>query len=103
MTLDIKLNDSYEVMKQADMTAHDYMSWAIENIDRQLGDGYAINHPGLIGAYMRTAAQDFHTSTMKAAYQDIRDELRDIHGSLDSISSSIDNISKQIRNIGNDG
>ena len=46
------------LMRQAHMTAHDYMMHVINDIDELLGDGYAKQHPELIAAYMQTAALD---------------------------------------------
>jgi hypothetical protein len=51
-----------DAMRQAHMTAHDYMMNAIHDIDELLEKGYARAHPELIAAYMRTAAQDFDTA-----------------------------------------
>ena len=51
-----------DLMRQASMTANDYMWDAIRDIDILLGEGYAAKHPELIGAYMQTAAQDYHTA-----------------------------------------
>lgn len=48
-----------DAMRQAMMTAHDYLLNAIVDIDRLLGEGYAARHPGLIAAYMRVACDDF--------------------------------------------
>jgi len=50
------------LMRQASMTAHDYMQKAISDIDNLLGEGYAKEHPELIAAYMQTAALDFMAS-----------------------------------------
>lgn len=50
-----------ELESQASMTADEYLTAAIESIDSKLGEGYAKAHPELIGAFMRSSAQDFHT------------------------------------------
>ncbi len=47
------------LMKQAMMTAHDYMNHARFDIDEMFGDGFARNNPSLVAAYMQTAAIDF--------------------------------------------
>src|SRR6516162_4954672 len=47
------------LMRQAQMTAHDYMAQARHDIDEVFGERYAISHPELIAAYMQTAALDF--------------------------------------------
>jgi hypothetical protein len=80
--LDVEITDAGYLMRQAWMTADDYMMNAVERIDRQFGEGYAKKHPELVGAFMRTAAADYHSALMKAASQDIRDEIRDIRGVL---------------------
>ena len=49
-------------MDQATMTADTYFQKAIRHIDNQFGDGYAEKHSELIGAFMSTAASDFHTA-----------------------------------------
>jgi hypothetical protein len=75
MTLEVTITSSEYAMKQAMMTTHDYMLGAVADIDQVFGKDYARTHPELVAAYMRTAAQDFHTTIMKAAAQDIRDEI----------------------------
>ena len=54
--------DATALMRQATMTAHDNMLHARHDIDEQLGEGYAREHPELIAAYMQTAAIDFATA-----------------------------------------
>jgi|HubBroStandDraft_6_1064221.scaffolds.fasta_scaffold1012246_1 hypothetical protein len=46
-------------MRQAWMTAHDYMLNAKSDIDEMFGPGYAAKHPELVGAYMQAAAADY--------------------------------------------
>jgi hypothetical protein len=46
-------------MRQAHMTAHDYMMQARIDIDSQFGVGYAAEHPELVAAYMQTVALDY--------------------------------------------
>jgi hypothetical protein len=50
-----------ELMIQASMTAHEYMSDAVVRIDQLFGAGYAEEHPALVAAFMQTAAHDFDT------------------------------------------
>ncbi len=75
MTLEVTFATADSAMRQAVMTADEYLCGAIERIDARLGKGYAALHPDLIAAFMRTAAQDFHTALVKVAAQDMRDEL----------------------------
>jgi hypothetical protein len=49
MTLDVTLSSAASAMRQACMTAHDYLN-AVSDIDKLLGDGYARQHPELIAA-----------------------------------------------------
>ena len=65
--------DAHTLMRQAWMTADDYMRNAAECIDTLFGDGYAEKHPELIGIFMQTAARDFHTAMMKAGMDGIAD------------------------------
>jgi len=52
-------------MKQAAMTAHEYMRYAIHNIDSLLGKGYAAKHPELIVAFMQTCVTDYNSTMTK--------------------------------------
>lgn len=46
------------LMKQAGYTAEYWMKQAVISIDEQFGDGYAKNHPELIGQFMIAASND---------------------------------------------
>lgn len=52
-------------MRQASLTAREYLRDGIAYIDEQLGEGYAENNPDLLAAFIRTAAQDYHTAMVK--------------------------------------
>jgi hypothetical protein len=52
------------LMRQAWKTASEYMLHGIDEIDRLLGDGYAKDHPELLGAFIRAAASDFNHMTL---------------------------------------
>lgn len=67
-----------DLMEHAVKTANDYMADAILMINKQLGNGYAQQHPELIGAFMQTAAQDFKTSTLCSVIQDLEQAIRDL-------------------------
>jgi len=56
--LDNNENFASRTMRQARMTAHEWMMYAIKDINELLGEGYAKAHPELIAAYMATAAAD---------------------------------------------
>lgn len=55
-------HDDY--LRQAGLTAHDYMIYAVRDIEAIFGKGYAEKHPELVGAYIRTCAADFHTAIL---------------------------------------
>ncbi len=46
------------LMEQGWRTASDYMSEAVERIDKEFGEGYAREHPELVGQFMQTCAID---------------------------------------------
>jgi hypothetical protein len=76
-------------MRQAQMTADDYMRGAINYIDGQLGEGYAKKHPELIGAFMRTCAADYDTVLLSTALgEDIVHALRLISRALELLDTS---------------
>ena len=60
-------------MRQAWMTASEYLQHAIVEIDKELGDGYAAKHPELITAFIQVAAMDFQTSSTFLAQQQNRE------------------------------
>jgi hypothetical protein len=67
----MKITASVEtLLNQAQDTATDYMVRAVGQIDETFGTGYAAKHPELVGAFMRTAAADFHTAMMLKAMDD---------------------------------
>jgi hypothetical protein len=69
--------DSYTLMQQASMTAHDYLLAAVRDIDAILGDGYAAKHPELIGAFMQTAALDFAAGIIGKTIERVADAIDD--------------------------
>lgn len=59
------IDASYDtLMRQASMTACDYMIHAVEDIDRIFGEGYAAKNPELVAAYINTAAIDFASNVI---------------------------------------
>ena len=59
------------LMKQAGWTAGDYLEAAVEKIDKKFGKGYAKKNPQLIGAFMQTAALDFHAMHLSNEIRDV--------------------------------
>lgn len=66
---------SETLMRQAPMTATEYLDEAIERIDRRLGGGYAKQHPELIGAFMQTAAIDFAAGIVAKMIERVADAV----------------------------
>jgi hypothetical protein len=75
------------LMRQAHMTAHDYMMYAKADIDELFGAGYAAQHTDLVAAYMTTAAADFHTAISAQA---ISAAAAKIEQSIDFIPMAIE-------------
>lgn len=71
--------DGDGLMRQAKMTAHDYMSVAITDINEMFGKGAAKKHPELVAALMKTAALDFGASII----------AQQIRSGLDAIAQAI--------------
>jgi len=66
---------SGELLQQAMLTASDYMSKAVWELDREFGEGYAKKNPDLVGVFMRVAAADFDTGLRVAAQENLEESL----------------------------
>jgi hypothetical protein len=64
------------LLRQAPMTAHDYLMHAIHDIDELLGKGYAKAHPELMGAYMQTAAMDLGAAVIARALDGVGEAIQ---------------------------
>ena len=56
------------------ITTNNYMLQAVRNIDEAFGDGYAKEHPELVGAYMQTVAieeQSRHIEQLGVLMQEV--------------------------------
>lgn len=60
-----------DAVRQAGMTAHDYLVRAKSDIDEVFGEGYAKKNPCLVAAYMQVACADFSTAIFAGAVDDI--------------------------------
>lgn len=69
-----------DLMIRAGKSAHTYFNQAVRIIDEKFGEGYAKEHPELIGHFMRTAAADFHTAILNQKLDDLVAEIRDSLG-----------------------
>jgi hypothetical protein len=65
---------------------------AIKDIDKRLGDGYAEQHPELIGAYMKAASIDLAGAVMAGAIEDLSETVE----SLSEIAAASESIAEQI-------
>ena len=107
--------DYTTLLRQAYMTAHDYMLHAVADIDERLGKGYAKEHPELIAAYMWTAAADFGCAsiakefgeaisnlaeTLGRGVADRAELLNDTIETGDTVGKAIDGISEDLRRRG---
>ncbi len=59
------------LMRQAKLTAGEYLDAAVLDIDEKFGSGFAKSHPELVAAYMTTAALDYGTVTNAQSIQDL--------------------------------
>ena len=66
---------SATLMRQAPMTADEYLHSAIDCIGARLGAGYAKAHPELIGAFMQTSAIDFAAGVIARAIETVADAI----------------------------
>lgn len=66
------------LVRQASITAEQYLIAAVESIDDTFGEGYAARHPELVAAFMRTAAVDFNTAIFAQEADNIAEILREL-------------------------
>lgn len=64
----------------------EYLKDAVLAIDAQFGEGYAKQNPMLVGAFIQTCAQDFHTRLMKVAAQDLGKAI----GTLGDVATAVE-------------
>lgn len=76
--------DYHTLMRQASMTAAEYMSEGADKIDAMFGDGYAKKHPELLAAFMTAAALDYGAAAITKG-----------------ISSAIEDLAVQVKYLGN--
>jgi hypothetical protein len=63
------------LLRQAPMTAYEYLLSAIDHIDQKLGKGYAKQHPELIGAFMQSAAIDLGAAVIARAIESVAETI----------------------------
>ena len=63
------------LLRQAPMTANEYLLSAIDHIDAKLGAGYAAKHPELIAAFMQASATDLGSAEIARAIESLSGRL----------------------------
>ena len=71
--------DAMTLMRQAHMTAGEYLDHGVRDIDGAFGQGYARAHPELLAAYMRTAATDLMTAIL----------AKEIGGAIEAVAEAM--------------
>ena len=63
------------LLRQAPMTADEFLVSAIDYIDAKLGVGYAAKHPERIAAFMQASAIDLGTAVIARAIESLSESL----------------------------
>jgi hypothetical protein len=84
-------------MRQAWMTADEYLRFAIKCIDERLGDGYAKKNPDLVGKFMHVAAMDFAAATEvhKNSWGD-GDASFAVESAINNVAASLEKIANAV-------
>ncbi len=83
--------DKATLFQQAMMTAQDFLSRAVRDIDKELGQGYAKKNPALVAEYMRACGRDWSTAMSSAASDNLVDRLGGLVNGLELIASAVRN------------
>lgn len=67
------------------MRVERYLDFAITQVDRLFGAGYAATNPALVGSFMQAAATDFHSHSLRAEIDRITDALRAVERGIEDI------------------
>jgi len=78
-----KMIDSQELMEQAPSTVLHYMDAAVKWIDKTFGEGYAKQHPKLVGSFICACATDFQAGVIAREVHILSDRL---HGVSEAIN-----------------
>ena len=65
-------------MRQASMTAREYLEAAVIAIDEEFGPGYAKNNPALVGDFIKAASMDFLTWQIGVSTKHLTDEKLEV-------------------------
>ena len=75
------------LLRQAPMTAKEYLIQAVNDIDEVFEEGYAKAHPVLVAAFIETCAADFNAGLITAYMKDMDD---DISAALSDIATALE-------------
>jgi hypothetical protein len=94
------------LMDQASMTAQTYLYKGVEAIDAEFGEGYARANPGLVGAFMQTAAADFAACFQADFLNEIATKISENTSSdgergAEIVAEALDGIARQLNKLGN--
>ncbi len=62
-------------MRQAPMTANEYMVKCVEDIDNMFGEGYAKKNPELLGQMVIASSNDFLAMTLEEGFEKLTPEF----------------------------
>jgi hypothetical protein len=87
------------LLRQAPMTANEYLMSAIDHIDQKLGKGYAKQHPELIAAFMQSSAMDLGTAVIARAIESVASAINAMAEDVrfDHVAESLDGIANAIK------
>ncbi|WP_143540151.1 hypothetical protein [Rhodovulum sulfidophilum] len=80
------------LMRQAPMTAEEYLHAAIDSIDKCFGEGFAKEHPELFSSFLNTCALDAHTSFVTRTLEKVAGELGRQADAFGKISQGIEKL-----------
>lgn len=78
--------DFTTLMRQASMTASEYMREACTEIDALFGEGFAKKHPELVATFMQVAASDYNSASTAKVFG----------AAIKNIGWSIDNLADKL-------
>jgi hypothetical protein len=70
---------------QAGATVAHYLGEAFANLDQRFGEGYAHDHPALVGAYLVACTKDVEAMLMYRGLCDIAEALGSIEAALQGL------------------
>lgn len=86
--------DWKKIMEDGSDAAVFYLGQSVIAIDRKFGNGYAKQHPELVGDFMKAAATESQGSQIAKTIQELAEELSKTNL---EIASQLFNVSEQLR------